>query len=212
MPNSTANVKQRKPRPKPVRPKKEKKATKKTLRGIESLASSAANNIMQRTLKEFQKIRNIAQYKGEGPAPETHSYGVMSDPSARNSSAREPSARKPRPKPVRRTKKQFNATTNPYSINMVMNNPQVKISSVRKSRARKPSARKGFSLNQVTFPDTQVPAQVPRIMTLNQLVRSNVSLNQAKANAQRNAQLFVSAFAKRKSAARKPRIPKGKAI
>jgi hypothetical protein len=209
MPNSTANVKARKPRPAPVR--KPKRPTKKTLKGIESLASSAANNVVQRTLKEFQKIRNIAQYKGEGPAQETHSYGVLSDPSAR-----EPSARKPRPKPVRRTKKQFNATTNPYSINMVMNNPvkisKVKISRVRKSVAKKPSSRKGFSLNQVTFPDTpHVPSQVPRIMTLDELVHSNVSLNQAKANAQRNAQLFVSAFAKRKSAA-KPRKPKGKAI
>ena len=129
-------------------------------------------------------------------------------------------AKPARPKPARppRTVKTFTANIgNPYAINMVMNNPTKPVKKPRKPSERKPSTKKSISLNQVTFPEQgpQVPAQVPRIMTLNQLMHSDVSLNQAKANASRNAQFFVSAFKARKSAAKKresAKKPKGKAI
>jgi len=183
-------------RPKPVR--RPKKPSKKTLKNIQSLSASTANNVMQRTLNEFKKMTAPVQ---ETPAPK-------------------PVAKPARPKPVRkpRTVKTFTANIgNPYAINMIMNNPvkKPKKPSAKNPSARKPSAKaksRSISLNQVTFPEApQVPAQVPRIMTLNQLVKSNVSLNQAKANASRNAQFFVSAFKARKSAKKgSVRKPRGK--
>lgn len=178
MPNSTENVrpKVRKPRPKPARPSK---ATKKTLKGLEKLASNTSRNVMKEVLDKFKSM----------------------------SMALETQPKPVRPKPVRkpRTAKKGHSFVsanigNPYGINMVMNNPS-KPKPVKKSRKVL-----SFSVNQVTFPEPsliQAPAQVPRMMTMDQLTNSGISLNQTQSEARRDIQMFKSAFDARKSAAKK---------
>jgi hypothetical protein len=94
-------------RPKPVR----KRKSMKHVNPVKKLSASIATNAVSNAMKKLQTIRNISQYKREGPAPDAYSYGLLSgkDSSRSKSPNRSQTPNRPkkaRPKPARRPRSQ----------------------------------------------------------------------------------------------------------
>jgi len=120
-----------------------------------------------------------------------HQYGLLSG------------SPKPRKKPVRKPKSLVTNVGNPYSINMVMNNPVIQS---RPKPVRPPSRRRQgtVSLNDVNRP--HVPE---RSLTLNQVAFPAFNLNKEIQKAQKEAEWFKTTLQMRKS---KTRSAKGSKV
>jgi hypothetical protein len=153
--------------------------------------------------KKLRALARIAEHRrafAQNLAKSVSAKKVKNKPS-------EPASKPARPKPVRkpRTAKTTSFKTisvNPYGTNVVMYNMP------RPKPPKKSKKVKSISLNQVTFPEPSLiqapsPTTLPRMLTMDQLAHSDISLNQAIEETKRNVEFLKSAFAARKSAAKK---------